>query len=272
MIDLETEIDPMHENHRDRLRQRFLEEGLDSFEPHQALELLLFYAIPRRDTNELAHRLIEHFGSVSQVLDAHPDDLSAFEGMGKNSAVLLAVMKPLWRLYRQDSSRHRLSLDNYRAASSYAVDLFAGRVNEAFYLLCLDPNCHLIREVLLHEGTVNEVSVHPRTVVETAIRNNASQVIFSHNHPKGMLDPSSNDIAYTRHLSLALSAIGIQIIDHIIVSGEETYSFAREGRMEKILREVEIRVTLDLAPYERDPSPSGDHQALRAFLRQYTSN
>lgn len=271
MIGFESEINHMHENHRDRLRQRFLDEGLESFEPHQALELLLFYAIPRRDTNELSHRLIGHFGSFSQVLDAHPDDLSAFEGMGKNSAVLLSMMKPLWRMYRQDSSHHGLFIDNYRAASSYAVDLFAGRTNEAFYLLCLDPNCRLIREVMLHEGTVNEVSVHPRTVVETAIRNNASQVIFAHNHPKGMLEPSANDIAYTRRLTVALSTIGIHIIDHIIVSGEETYSFAREGRMEKILREVEIRITLDLAQYDRD-NVSGDHQALRAFLHEYASD
>ncbi len=258
----------MHENHRGRLRERFLEEGLDSFEPHQALELLLFYAIPRRDTNGLAHRLMAHFGSLSQVLDAHPDDLAAFEGMGKSSAVLLAMMKPLWRMYRQDSSRHGLSMDNYCTASSYAVDLFAGRTNEAFYILCLDPNCRLIREVMLHEGTVNEVSVHPRTVVETALRSNASQVILAHNHPNGMLEPSANDIAYTRRLTVALSAIGIQIIDHIIVSGEETYSFAREGRMEKILREVEIRITLDLAKYNREPA--GDDRAPESFARSET--
>lgn len=262
----------LHENHRDRLRERFLSEGLDSFEPHQALELLLFFAIPRRDTNELAHRLIGHFGSLSQVLDAHPDELASVEGMGRNSAVLLAMMKPLWRMYRQDSSRHGLSMDSYRTACNYAVDLFAGRTNEAFYILCLDPNCRLIREVMLHEGTVNEVSVHPRTVVETAIRNNASQVIFAHNHPKGMLEPSANDVAYTRRLTVALSTIGISIIDHIIVSGEDTYSFAREGRMEKILKEVEIRITLDIAKYEKEPSSdSGDYRALSAFVRKYAS-
>lgn len=262
----------MHENHRDRLRDRFIAEGMDSFEPHQALELLLFYAIPRRDTNELAHQLIGHFGSVAGVFDAHSAELAAVDGMGRNSAVLLSMMKPLWRLYRQESSRHGLSMDNFRTACSYAIDLFAGRTNEAFYILCLDPSCRLIREVMLHEGTVNEVSVHPRTVVETAIRNNSSQVIFVHNHPKGLLEPSANDIAYTRRLTVALSTIGINIIDHIIVSGEDTYSFAREGRMDKILREVEIRITLDIASYIKDDSVvTTDYKALSAFIKSYSA-
>lgn len=260
----------MHENHRDRLRERFLAEGLDSFEPHQALEMLLFYCVPRRDTNELAHRLISRFGSIAGVFDAHALELEQVEGMGRNSAVLLTMMKPLWRLYRQDSSRHGVLMDSCSAACAYAVDLFAGRLNEAFYVLCLDPGCRLIREALLHEGTVNEVSVHPRTVVETAIRNNASQVIFVHNHPKGLVVPSSNDIAYTRRLTVALSTIGINIIDHIIVCGEESYSFAKEGRMDKILREAESKITQDVTDYVADsPKAAGDYKDLSALIKRY---
>lgn len=239
----------MHENHRERLRERFLSEGLDSFEPHQALELLLFYAVPRRDTNELAHRLISRFGSVSGVMDAHHSELEAVEGMGRSSAVLLTLMKPLWRLYRQESSRSGRLINSCGAACAYAVDLFAGRLNEALCILCLDPGSRLIREALLHEGTVTEVSVHPRTVVETALRCNASQVIFVHNHPKGLLEPSANDVAYTRRLAVALSAIGIGVVDHIIVCGEEIYSFAREGRMEKIMKDAEIKISQDMAGY-----------------------
>jgi DNA repair protein RadC len=225
----------MHENHRERLRDRFLSEGLDGFEPHQALELLLFYALPRRDTNELAHSLIERFGSLSGVLDAHPAELEAVEGMGRASAVLLAMMKPLWRLYRQESARRGLLLDNHQSACAYAADLFAGRTNEAFYLLCLDPSSRLIHEALLQEGTVDEVSVHPREAVAAALRHNASQVILVHNHPKGALDPSAGDIAFTRSLAQAFSSIGIAVADHIVVAGEETYSFVCDGRMEKIL-------------------------------------
>lgn len=228
----------MHENHRERLRDRFLSEGLDNFEPHQALELLLFYALPRRDTNELAHNLIARFGSLAGVLDAHPSELAAVEGMGRNAAVLLCLMKPLWRLYRQESARRGLRLDSSPAACTYAADLFAGRTNEAFYLLCLDPASRLIHEALLQEGTVDEVSVHPRVAVEAALRHNASQVILVHNHPKGGVEPSAGDLSGTRRLAAAFSSIGIVVADHIVVAGEETYSFAREGRLETILREA----------------------------------
>jgi DNA repair protein RadC len=221
----------MHENHRERLRERFLKEGLDSFEPHKALELLLFYAVPRRDTNELAHRLLGQFGSISGVFEAHPEELAAIEGVGRNSAVLLSMMAPLLRLYRKSGMAHGPVLDTCLAACAHTADLFAGRMIEAFYLLCLDPGSRLIREVLLQEGTVEEVSVHPRTVVEAALRCNASQVIFAHNHPKGDVNPSAADIACTKKFSEALSAIGITVADHIIVCGELTYSFSKEGRL-----------------------------------------
>lgn len=259
----------MHEQHRERLKTRFLSEGLEGFDPHQALELLLFYALPRHDTNPIAHRLIEHFGSFSAVLDADPAELQRMEGLGMSSAVLLAMMKPLWRLYRRDSSQHRVPLDNYRAAGAFCVDLFAGRTKEALYLLCLDPACRLIRDVLLHEGTVNEVAVHPRTVVETALRNNASQVILVHNHPLGQLEPSQNDLVFTRKISMALSVIGIRVADHIIVSGEEAYSFAHEGRMERINREVDVRVTMDVTPYLNNSVFSSPSSPLNEQTRPY---
>jgi DNA repair protein RadC len=224
----------MHEDHRERLRRRFLSEGLDGFEPHQALELLLFYAVPRRDTNALAHALISRFGSLAGVFDAHVSDLEKVEGIGRHSAVLISMMKPLWRMYRRESSGRGPLLDTRNAACAYALDLFAGRSAEALYLLCMDANSRLIREVLLREGTVDEVSVHPRSVVEAALRCSASRVILAHNHPNGTPAPSSADISFTQRVAAALSAIGIGVADHIIVSGEETYSFAREGRMEAI--------------------------------------
>lgn len=224
----------MHENHRERLRQRFLSEGLDAFEPHQALELLLFFAVPRRDTNAHAHALISRFGSLAGVFDAHVSDLEKVEGIGRHSAVLISMMKPLWRLYRRESSGRGPLLDTRSASCAFAADLFAGRSSEALYLLCLDTNSRLIRETLLCEGTVEEVSVHPRAVVEAALRSNASRVILAHNHPNGAPGPSAADISFTQRVAAALSAIGIGVADHIVVCGEETYSFAREGRMDAI--------------------------------------
>ena len=255
----------MHEDHRQRLRERFLAEGLESFEPHQALELLLCYAIPRRDTNELAHALIDHFGSLAAVLDAHPDDLTTVPGVGRNAAVLLALMNPLWRLYRRQSLEDNTQvIDNYRTACSFAVSLFAGRVNEALYLLCMDPGCRVLRCQLLQEGTVNEVSVHPRTVVEAAIRSNATQVILMHNHPKGDLQPSANDLTYTRRLLFALQSIGVDVVDHIIVSEEEALSLAREGALEDIIRDIE-------GPLQQERRVYSNEQAvgLRTRVTEY---
>ena len=260
----------MHENHRDRLRERFLSEGLDSFQPHEALELLLFYAIPRRDTNELAHRLLQHFGSLDAVFDAHPQELEQVSGMGRNSAVMLAMMAPLWRMYRREGSRSGKPLDNHRAASDYLKDLFAGRTNEALYLLCLDPHCRLIKDVLLLEGTINEVAVHPRTVVEAALRCKATQVIVAHNHPKGKPEPSVHDIDFTRGIALALSTIGIPLIDHIIVSFDEIYSFAHAGRMAHLLSDDRLRHTLDACAQENsqelyEKAPAGVHASIRKY-------
>ncbi len=187
----------MHENHRARLRNRYRNEGLGSFEPHEILELLLFYALPRRDTNALAHTLIRHFGNLSGVLGASVEDLAAVPGMGEHSAILLNMMLPLQRAYLKDASRERKPLTNANIAIDYARNLFAGRRSEALFLLCLDSRCRLIRECLLLEGTVSEVSVHPRRIVECALQNNSVQVMLMHNHPEGDPQPSKSDLLYT---------------------------------------------------------------------------
>ncbi|MDD4797824.1 MAG: hypothetical protein PHO66_08660, partial [Eubacteriales bacterium] len=119
-----------HDDHRSRLRQRYENEGLDSFQPHEVLELLLFYAIPRRNTNELAHALMAHFGSLSRIFNAPMEDLMAVPGIGQNAAVFLSMLTKVWRLYRQDSSRTASALDTYQRAGEYAVDLFIGRARE----------------------------------------------------------------------------------------------------------------------------------------------
>lgn len=233
---------PIHEDHRKRMFQRFLRQGLDHFEPHQALEMLLYFAIPRQDTNPLAHRLIRHFGSLSAVLDARPEDLMKVNGVGQHTATLLSMMPQLWRLYRVDRIHSDLALDNAPAAGAFILDLFAGHTREMFYLLCLNNNCHLLQAARLHEGTVNETIVHPRLVVEAALRYNASQVIFAHNHPGGDPTPSDEDIKYTRRVAVALATIGIPVIDHIVVSDDQWYSFSREGKIEEINREVKVRI------------------------------
>lgn len=219
----------MHEGHRDRLKNRFLTEGLDGFEQHQILELLLFYVIPRRDTNPLAHQLLEKYGSLASVLEADPKDLASMTGIGNNTALLLSIIPSLARIYFKDKWGEKPVLNSSSKAGEYAVSLFAGRNYEVFYVICMDAQNRVNFAALVHEGTINEAPVYPRLIVETALRHQANSVILAHNHPGGSLKPSSADIEVTKRISSALGAIAINVVDHIIVAGSGYASFTEKG-------------------------------------------
>ncbi len=222
----------LHGGHRERLRNRFLKEGLDNFEDHQVLELLLFQAIPRLDTNPVAHKLLQRFGSLSAVLEADPKDLARVEGVGANTALFLSMIPQVTRRYFHDRVKHsRKTLNTSEAAAEYLVPLMAGRSEEVFYAICLDSQLRILYPALISEGTVKDALVHPRHVVEAAVRHKASSVILAHNHPAGSVKPSNHDHKLTRNLVQALGAINIQVADHIIVAGEQIYSFSREGTL-----------------------------------------
>ncbi|HOQ01763.1 MAG TPA: DNA repair protein RadC [Acetivibrio clariflavus] len=224
----------MHEGHRKRLKMRFLKEGLDSFEPHQVLELLLFYSIPRKDTNELAHKLLERYGSLSGVFDADIKDIVKIQGIGENTAFLLNLIPHLARKYYNDKWGPKPELNSSSKAGNYAISLFAGRNYEAFYIICLDAQNRVNYSELVHEGTINEAPVYPRLLVEAAIRHKANSVILAHNHPGGTLTPSRADIEATKTICTALESISIKVIDHIIVCGDKYYSFAENGKLEPL--------------------------------------
>ncbi len=230
--DAEVQRPQLHAGHRERLRKRFLTEGLDGFDDHQVLELLLFQTIPRSDTNPVAHRLMQRFGSLSAVLEADPKDLASVEGVGSNAAAFLSMVPQITRRYFHDRVRHsRKKLNTSEAAAEYLIPLMSGRPEEVFYLICLDSQLKVLYPALISEGTVKDALVHPRHVVEAAIRHKAASVILAHNHPAGTVRPSSHDHAITKRLVQALGAIQIQVVDHIIVAGEQFYSFQREGTL-----------------------------------------
>ena len=229
MKEIKKTANNVHSGHRQRLKERSLAEGLDSFDSHQLLELLLFYAIPYKDTNELAHRLLDHFGSFSAVLDADYNQLLEVKGVGLNTASLLTLIPGLCRRYQLDRWGERIHIDSSYTLGEYAVNLFIGCNYEKFYLICLDAQSNVIQSVLINEGTLNEVSVYPRVVVETALRHKAHSVVLSHNHPGGTLRPSAGDIQLTRRLVAVLNEINISVNDHIIVCGNRYISFAAKG-------------------------------------------
>ncbi len=223
----------VHQGHRLRVKERFLNEGLDSFSDHQILELLLFYCIPMKDTNDLSHALIQEFGTLDKLLEANPKDISQRCKVSENTSILISMIPQLTRRYLKLKSGEKPMLNSSSKAGDYAVALLTGRVYEGFYVICLDSQNRVNHAELVHEGTINEAPVYPRLIVETALRHRANSIILAHNHPGGTLQPSLADVEITKKIIIALEPISIKVIDHIIVAGDSYYSFAEKGLMAK---------------------------------------
>lgn len=215
-----------HDGHRARLRKRFMDEGLDHFTEIQALELLLYYAIPRVDTNPIAHALLEHFGSLSQVLDASVEELCKVKGIGENTAVYLHLITEMGRFYQVNRSSQVKILSTLESCAEYLVPFFFGRKVESVFLLCLDAKCKVLACKEVGEGSVNSAGISIRKIVETAIGVNATTVVLAHNHPSGLAIPSAEDVQTTRRIANALQAVEITLADHIIVADDDYVSMA----------------------------------------------
>ena len=219
----------IHDGHRDKMRQRFLRGGLDAFADHEALELLLYYAIPRRDTNPLAHALMEQYGSLVAVLTAPVEDLQKVEGIGESAAILLSLVPRLYLRARLAEAQQEQILNSSEKAGAYLVERFAGEKHEVVYALCLDRKGKLLACKRLGEGSVASADLDVRRLVENAILTGASAVILAHNHPSGVALPSDGDYTATMRVRAALNAIGIELADHIIVADGDFVSMADSG-------------------------------------------
>lgn len=222
----------VHKGHRERLKQRFLEEGLDNFSDIQVLELLLFYSIPQKDTNPIAHNLLDRFGSLSQVLEAEPEELRQVPGISDHSATLLALITQLCRYYQVDSAQKVEILDSLEACGAYLVPRFFGRTRETVFLLCLDAKCKVLCCKEMGEGSVNSANISIRRIVETALNVNATSVVLAHNHPSGVALPSNEDVLTTKRLYLALSAVDVALADHIVVAEGDYVSMAQSPKFD----------------------------------------
>lgn len=219
----------MHEGHRTRLRERFRREGLESFAPHEVLELLLFYTRARGNVNPLAHKLLETFGSLKGVLEAPVEQLTAVDGVGEETASLLALMVPLFRRYEMCLCEEKHKLKHYSDVEDYCRALLTGLRKERFYVICVSTQMKVLGQRIIAEGDLSEVMAYPRLVVETALNQNAYGVILCHNHPGGEALPSIGDVDVTRDLEALLAKLGIGLMDHIIVADGRTYSMIQHG-------------------------------------------
>lgn len=222
------ELKHAHGGHRERMKQRFMQTGFEGMADHEILELLLYYAIPKQDTNALAHRLIEEFGSLSGVLDAPTEALMQISGIGMHAATLLHMMPELHRAYRVDRMRTRNVIQGTVAAKEYCRALLCGLREEAFYVLSLDKNNQVLNTKKICEGTIDALSFYPRVIVETIFRSNGKKAILCHNHPSGILRPSDLDIKATIEIKRVLEGVDVELLDHVIVAGEEALSMAEQ--------------------------------------------
>ena len=218
-----------HGGHRQRMRERFRTQGLEGFAPHEILELMLFYAIPQKNTNPIAHALLNRFGSLHGVLEASPEELCRVEGVGEYAATMLNLFAGVSRELAKSREGQVPSLQTAEAAKSHCAALLSGLRQEHFYLICLSARLQVLGDVLITRGTLDEAPAYPRLVAEAALRYNAHGVILTHNHPGGTCRPSSQDLETTRRLAALLSGMDIRLCDHIIVAGESTFSLAENG-------------------------------------------
>ncbi len=219
----------IHDGHREKMRRRFLSGGLEHFADHEALELLLYYAIPRRDTNPIAHALMERYGSLSAALAAPVEDLQKVEGIGENAAVLMKLVPQLCTKARIADAEQELVLNTSARAGAYLAERLAGEQKEVIYQLCLDRKGKFLACKRLGDGNIASAALDIRLLVENAILTRASAVILAHNHPSGVALPSDEDYAATERAKQALATIDVVLSDHIIVADHDFTSMAESG-------------------------------------------
>lgn len=222
--------DNPHSGHRLRMKQQFLRNGLDAFENHQVLELLLFFAIARKDVNELAHELIRRFGSLSQVLDADVADLCAIPGISEHTATLITLCGQIHRRCQQEKVAEIRQFKNYVDIGNFLQAQFAGEKVERTRLLCLNNRGELLHCSVVGEGSIAATEVNLRNIIKIVLQCGATAVVISHNHPAGFAVPSSEDVEITARVREALQVVDVRLLDHIIVADNDYVSMCQSPR------------------------------------------
>ncbi|MGH7849395.1 MAG: RadC family protein [Thermodesulfobacteriota bacterium] len=216
---------PHYINHRKRLRERFRKSGADGMHDYELLELLLTFSIPRRDVKPVAKKLISEFGGLSGVLDADQKKLEELQGVGSMSAALIRLVKELYNTYLAENMKRGDVLSSPDTVLKFVRVRLSGMTNEAFMVIYMNVKNEVLDYSILHEGTIDNVAVYPRRIIESALSRHASGVILVHNHPSGNPTPSREDKALTRDIADAAITLDIRVLDHIIVGKDGYFSF-----------------------------------------------
>ena len=206
-----------HSEHRKRHKKRFLDTGGEGFSDHELIELLLFYAIPRKNTNGIAHELCERFGTIEKIADASIDELKLVKGIGNNSAILIKLIFSMAKRYVDEKSQDAKRIDTLEKAVDYGRNRVFGSIKEVVYATFTDNSLNVIDTCLVSIGSLDEAKPLIRNIIELSIIKRASAVILFHNHPKGGIEASEADKNFTTLLERELDMIGTSLIEHIIV-------------------------------------------------------
>lgn len=226
-----------HEGHRQRMRDKFLAEGnFDSFPTHNLLEMMLFYSSPRSDTNELAHTLLNQFGSIKDVLDAPYDALMNIKGVGQHTAILIKLVQNLVKNYNYNESANIKYVKTITDAVNYLTPIFCNKSTECVVMLCINHSGKLIKTSFISNGSIDSTQLDLRKLVFEALSCHATRIVLAHNHPGGVCAPSGADIAATKAIAKALGNMKITFVDHIIITDDHRYfSFANTPSVSKYL-------------------------------------
>lgn len=237
-----SERENLHQNHRQRLKNRFLSEGMDAFEEHQALELLLFFALPRKDTNPIAHRLLKKFGSIAGVFNAPLSELQNVEGVGEHAALLIKMQHSLLLKYQQSYHNEKLNLSSHKMCINYIYEKMKYLNHEEFHILCLDSSLNLIKYIPMFKGTINAASINIRQLTAKVLSLDCAALVVAHNHPSGTAYPSFEDIELTEILLTALKYQDIELLDHIIITSKAHYSMLTDNRIAELKERINNKI------------------------------
>lgn len=227
--------DNPHKNHRERLKKRFINYGLNGFDPHNIIELLLFFGIPQGDVNPVAHELINKFGSLSGVFDASMEDLCSVKGIGEHSATLIKLIPCLFEAYSIEKFSKRTTVK--KDSDEFYQTIVASSMlksKECVWLYLFDNKNDLIESVMVHEGSVNSAKFEIRKLVEAAIKYNASTVTLVHNHPEGVAFPSNDDIQTTKIIGSVFNAMGVYLSEHYVVANNIIRGIINKDKMVRV--------------------------------------
>lgn len=220
--------DNEHAGHRARVRKKFIENGFDGFEPHEVLEMCLFYAIPRKDTNPLAHRLLDRYLTLGGVCDAPIDELMRDFSLSESAAAFLKMLPEFSRLYIESKMSNDNIIDCENLGEIFKAK-FIGRNNEAVALMLGDAKGKMIYFDIITKGSLGATDVNVRKIVDLSLRHNAKTAFIAHNHPSGSAFPSKSDIQATKVVRDTLASVGVNLIDHFIVTDDDYVSLRESG-------------------------------------------